>query len=175
MKKMLRIPMTLLLIFLLVGCGTTKKDDNNVANNDQGANVETNTTDKKVNEDNTDNNASNDMNATNDHKIEVADQVADDVAGMEEVESANVLVTNANAYVAVVLKEGVEGTEEMENKIAEHVRKGNQDFNNVYVSTNPDFVKQTTDYGEKIRAGEPVEGFFEEFSDAVRRVFPDAH
>lgn len=183
MKKMLRIPMTLLLIFLLVGCGTNNKDNNDTVNNDQDANVDTNTTDEHVNEDhadnntgnNTNNNASNDMNATGDNKIEVADQVADDVATMEEVESANVLVTNANAYVAVVLKEGTEGTKEIENKIAEHVRKGNQDFNNVYVSMNPDFVEQMTDYGNKVREGEPVEGFFEEFTDAVQRVFPDAH
>ena len=40
---------------------------------------------------------------------------------------------------------------------------------------NPDFVKQMNEYGTKIRANEPVEGFFTEFSDAMKRVFPDAH
>lgn len=39
---------------------------------------------------------------------------------------------------------------------------------------NLDFVKQMNDYGTKIGEGEPVEGFFEEFSDTVRRVFPDS-
>ena len=105
----------------------------------------------------------------------MADDVADDVAKMKEVKSANVLVTNANAYVAVELKEGENGSEQMENKIAEHVRKGHNDFKNVYVSMNPDFVKEMTEYGRKVREGEPVEGFFQEFSDTVRRVFPDAH
>ena len=40
---------------------------------------------------------------------------------MEEVESANVIVTDTNAYVAVVLKEGADGSEVTENKIADEV------------------------------------------------------
>ena len=82
---------------------------------------------------------------------------------IREVESANVIVTDNNAYVGVVLKEGIDGTEELEDKIADEARTANTDFNNVYVSTNPDFAKQFTEYGEKIRANKPVEGFFESF------------
>ena len=40
-----------------------------------------------------------------------------------------------------MLKEGVDGNEELENKIADEARTANADFNNVYVSTNPDFAK----------------------------------
>ena len=182
MMKMLQVPVTLLLIFSLMGCGMTKTDNeknnatNNATNTGTETKVGTETTNDHVNE-NVNNNISDgvDTNTTHGHKVEVADKVADDVAAMKEVESANVLVTDANAYVAVELKEGNKGDEHMENKIAEHVRKGNENFKNVYVSMNPDFVKQMHDYGTKIREGEPVEGFFEEFSDTVRRVFPDAH
>ena len=182
MMKMLQVPVTLLLIFSLMGCGTTKTDNgkNNATNNDTNTGTETNvgteTTNDHVNE-NVNNNTSNGVgtNTTHGHKVEVADEVSDEVTAMKEVESANVLVTDANAYVAVELKEGNKGDEHMENKIAEHVRKGNPNFKNVYVSMNPDFVKQMNDYSTKIREGEPVEGFFEEFSDTVRRVFPDAH
>ena len=60
-------------------------------------------------------------------------KVADVVAAMKEVESANVLVTNANAYVAVELKEGNKGDEQLENKIAEHV----QNFRKLYVEYFP--------------------------------------
>ncbi len=109
------------------------------------------------------------------NKLEVADEAAARIVKMKDVKSANVIVTNNDAYVAVVLNEGVEGTKLVEDKIAEEVRTANANFKNVYVSLNPDFVKQMTDYGTKIRAGEPVEGFFTEFSDAVKRVFPDAH
>ncbi|MFJ7933363.1 YhcN/YlaJ family sporulation lipoprotein [Sporosarcina sp. NPDC096371] len=164
MKKVSTITAALFLILSLMGCGANRdaatKDD---VVKDK---VENEVTDQ-TGPDNPTNEAEN--------RLEVADEAADHVAEMEEVESANIIVTNNNAYVAVVLNEGVEGTKQVEDKIADEVRAANKDFKNVYVSMNPDFVKQTTDYGDKIRAGEPVEGFFEEFSDAVRRVFPDAH
>lgn len=179
MGKILQVPVALLLIFSLMGCGAANKDNGNNDATNNGTETNTNAgTDTTTNAPvNSNGDTNNDMGTNTDHdrKVELADEVADDVKGMEEVKSANVLVTDANAYVAVELKEGVDGSEEMENKIAEHVRKGKQDFNNVYVSMNPDFVKQMNDYGTKIRAGEPVEGLFEEFSDTVRRVFPDSH
>ncbi|MEK4484363.1 YhcN/YlaJ family sporulation lipoprotein [Psychrobacillus sp. FSL H8-0484] len=168
MRKILTIPMTLLLVSSLVGCGTNNKDD-------QKDNVNT-STDSEVNkETTTEGTTTNDVNQTSDHKLELADDVADKITKLEEVESANVIVTDNNAYVGVMLKEGVSSTEELDKKIADEARATNANFANVYVSTNPDFAKQFTEYGEKIRANEPVEGFFEEFSDTVKRVFPDAH
>lgn len=164
--------MTLLLAGSLVGCGAKDKDevvDNNNAVEPDITTDTTNTTDTT-----TDKTADTNVNDTGNHKLEVADDVAEKITGLEEVESANVIVTDNNAYVGVVLKEGVDGNEELENKIADEARTVNRDFNNVYVSTNLDFAKQFTEYGEKIRANEPVEGFFEEFSDSVKRVFPDA-
>lgn len=176
MKNLLRITVTLLIIFSLVGCGAKKNETvkNDAVSNDTG-------TDTNLNNDNNNNDINNgsttsvNQNNEGNHKLAVADDVADKIANMNEVKSANVIVTNANAYVAVVLKEGTKGTEAIENKIADEARSANADFKNVYVSMNPDFVKQMNDYGTKIRANEPVAGFFEEFSDAVRRVFPDAH
>ncbi|WP_318617190.1 YhcN/YlaJ family sporulation lipoprotein [Sporosarcina sp. YIM B06819] len=164
MKKFSIITASLFLILSLMGCGMnkTKEEIDKVEDKvtgQTGSDVKTN--DDVVNKE--------------EKRLEVADEAADRIVKMEEVESANVIVTNHNAYVAVVLHEGVEGTKQIEDKIAEEARAANKDFNNVYVSMNPDFVKQTTDYGNKIRAGEPVEGFFEEFSDTVKRVFPDAH
>lgn len=149
-----------------MGCGMNKTKDNAA-----GDKVE----DKVTDQTESDMTTNDDVVNKEGNRLEVADEAADHIVKMEEVESANVIVTDHNAYVAVVLHEGVEGTKQIEDKIAEEVRAANKDFNNVYVSMNPDFVQQTTDYGNKIRAGEPVEGFFEEFSDMVRRVFPDAH
>jgi len=151
----------------LMGCGMNKTKNDAV--------VSDKVEDKVIDNTETDVPAKDDVATKEENRIEVADEAADHIVKMEEVESANVLVTNHNAYVAVVLHEGVEGTKQIEDKIAEEARAANKDFDNVYVSMNPDFVQQTTDYGNKIRAGEPVEGFFEEFSDTVRRVFPDAH
>lgn len=169
MTKTLRIVATLLIIFSLMGCGMKK---NNEAENNA---ADTNT--EPVVEDNTATDTTTDANLATEsnHELAVADDVADEIVEMEEVESANVIVTDENAYVAVVLKEGTEGTEQIENTIADQTREAHTNFKNVYVSVNPDFVKQMNDYGTKIRNNEPVAGFFEEFSDAMRRVFPDAH
>lgn len=173
MNKLLQISMIMLLVGSLAACGTNKKDDN-VADNsatttDNAADTNINTDTDTV-ETNTD-----DANGNEGHKVELADDVADKITAMEEVESANVFVTDNNAYVAVELKEGVDASEDLETKVADEARATNANFNNVYVTTNPDFTKQFNEYGEKIRANEPVEGFFEEFSDTVKRVFPDAH
>jgi spore cortex protein len=169
MTKMLRVLATLLIIFTLMGCGMKKTED--VKENAMGTETETVVIDENNNETATDTNLNNEGN----HKLAVADDVADKIVEMEEVKSANVIVTDTNAYVAVVLKEGANGSETTEDKIADEVRSTNATFKNVYVSMNPDFVKQMNDYGTKIRANEPVEGFFTEFSDAMKRVFPDAH
>lgn len=68
-----------------------------------------------------------------------------------------------------------EVTKDLEDKIANEVKAEDTEIQKVYVSANPDFVKQMKDYGEKINQGQPAEGLFEEFTDAVQRVFPDAH
>ena len=109
------------------------------------------------------------------------------------VESATVIVTNHNAYAAVVLKGNATTTTttntntntntnpdqvlspDLENKIAEKVREANTNIKNVYVSLNPEFVEHMTGYGERINRGEPVAGFFDEFTETMRRVFPNAH
>jgi len=171
MTKMLRVLATLLVIFSLMGCGMKKTDE---VNNDA---VETETETETGENDTPNNDSATDANVDNNNnqKVEVADDIADKIVEMEEVENANVIVTDTNAYVAVVLKDGAEGSETTENKIADEVRSANSSFKNVYVSMNPDFVKQMADYGTKIREDKPVEGFFEEFSDAMMRVFPDAH
>ncbi|KAB7706016.1 YhcN/YlaJ family sporulation lipoprotein [Bacillus aerolatus] len=116
-----------------------------------------------------------DRNVDNENRMEVADKAADRVADLAEVNTANVIVTNRNAYAAVVLKDGAAGkvTNRLEEKIAGEVRAADPDIRNVYVSTNPDFVDRMTDYGDRINAGDPVEGFFEEFNETVRRVFPN--
>lgn len=173
LNKILQVSIALLLIGSLAACGTKDNEDVDKNNVENGA---TNTTDSTVDTNTTNDDVSNDdVNGNNDHKLELADDVADKIVEMDEVESANVIVTDNNAYVGVVLKEDVDSSEELENKIADQAKATNSDFNNVYVSTNPDFAKQFTEYGEKIRANEPVEGFFEEFSDTVKRIFPDAH
>lgn len=168
MNKIVQISMGLLLVTSLVACGNSDKNDN--ANDNDG----NNTTTQETTDTNTDQATGNDTNENEDHKFELADDVADKITEMDEVESANVIVTDNNAYVGVVLKEGVEESDDLKSKIADQAKATNGNFNNVYVSSNPDFEKQVTEYGDKIRANEPVEGLFEGFSDTINRVFPEA-
>jgi spore cortex protein len=108
-------------------------------------------------------------------KMRVADEAADKVTDLPEVDSANVIVTENNAYVAAKLSGSAHNnlTSNVEHKISKAVKSTDRDIDNVYVSVNPDFYKQMNDYAGDIRSGRPVSGFFKEFSDAVRRVFPD--
>lgn len=163
-------------MFSLVGCGTTKNTDQ--AND---GNTTPDTTNNDMNQDTndnavgTDNTNMDDGNTSADKsKVEVADDAADKITALDEVDSANVLVTNENAYVGVVLKEGTDENKELEDKISEAVRSARSEFKNVYISFNPDYAKQLTDYGNRVRSGDPVEGFFDEFTDSIERMFPDA-
>lgn len=173
MKKLAVFPLSLLLIFSLAACA-----NNNDTNNGNGTNDQTNTSDHTTTgESATGSDDVNNNDMTNDNgksKVEVADDAADKIAALDGVDSANVLVTNNNAYVGVVLNEGVEENDEMKNKIADEVRSVHSEFNNVYVSFNPDVADRFTEYGDQIRSGEPVEGFFEEVMTSIDRMFPEA-
>ncbi|MGV4965266.1 YhcN/YlaJ family sporulation lipoprotein, partial [Priestia aryabhattai] len=100
-----------------------------------------------VQNDNVDNN--------NQTRLEVADEAADRIAKLDEVDNANVIVTNRNAYVAVVLKNEAKGevTDRIEKKISDQVRATDKDIRNVYVSSNPDFVNRMEGYGNRINEG----------------------
>ncbi|MDO6851574.1 YhcN/YlaJ family sporulation lipoprotein [Priestia megaterium] len=118
----------------------------------------------------------NDNVDNNQTQLKVADEAANRIAKLDEVDSANVIVTNRNAYVAVVLQDRTKGevTDRLEKKIADQVRATDSDIQDVFVSSNPDFVERMRDYGNKINEGKPVKGLFEEFTETVRRVFPNA-
>ena len=92
---------------------------------------------------------------------------------MREVDQANVIVTDNNAYVAAKLANhnGNRLEKDIENKISDVVKSTDQNIDNVYVSVNPDFYERTTSYANDIRNGRPIAGFFDEFNTLVRRIF----
>ncbi|MEK5523795.1 hypothetical protein B5V89_02030 [Heyndrickxia sporothermodurans] len=169
---------------LLMGCGTN--NDNNGTKRNNVSPVRYNNDDRNVNPRNvnynndlTDNNNTNDIVNDNDNvnnKMRVADEAADRVAKLKEVDRANVIVTDNNAYVAVMLTDRSrnELSKTVENKIAKEVRKADKDIDNVYVSVNPDFYDRMTDYGNELRNGHPISGLFDQFNQTVQRIFPNA-
>jgi YhcN/YlaJ family sporulation lipoprotein len=154
---------------LFTGCAAGQENENNgpetqnQANRNNGNDMQA----RNVNYNNKNNNQT---------RMEVADEAADRVNELKEVNQANVIVTNRNAYVAVVLDEQPKGEirKEVENKISDKVKSTDPDIENVFVSANPDFVDRMTDYGDKIQEGRPVQGLFEEFTEMTQRIFPNA-
>ncbi|MCY9666360.1 YhcN/YlaJ family sporulation lipoprotein, partial [Paenibacillus alginolyticus] len=59
-------------------------------------------------------------------------------------------------------------------QIAPKVRETDPTIQNVYVSTNPDFIDRINAYVRDVQEGRPVAGFVEEFNEMVQRIFPNA-
>ncbi|PEY41616.1 sporulation protein [Bacillus cereus] len=172
MKKLKVFSIIFLAMISLFGCAGKQKEkalDNRENNDVRNVRYEGNDTDFQKVKNNT-----NDV-TNNETRLHVANKAADRIVELEEVDKANVVVTNRNAYAAVVLRDNVKGevTKQLENKIADQVRATDPDIRNVFVSSNPDFVDRMRDYVDKINQGKPVTGLFEEFTETVRRVFPN--
>lgn len=158
-RKLLTGASIALSLFISAGCGM----DNNARENDNIMNNELKnvTYDEQTNEQN---------------RMAVADDAAKKVADLKEIKYANVIVTNNNAYAAVVLEGDTKGklSDDLKNRVADQVRSTDRELSNVYVSENPDFFDRMKDYGDKIRSGEPVAGLADEFNEMIKRVFPQA-
>lgn len=113
---------------------------------------------------------------SNQTNTRVADKAADKVINLTEVDNATVIVNDNNAYVAAKLDVSArnELTSAIKEKIARAVKSVDRDIDNVYISVNPDFYDRMNTYSRDIRNGRPVSGFIDEFSDTIRRVFPNA-
>jgi YhcN/YlaJ family sporulation lipoprotein len=110
------------------------------------------------------------------NRFDIAQTAADRIARLKGVKSANVLVTNRNAYVAAVVntpKNQISNV--LKDQIAREVRTTDRSIQNVYVSTNPEFVDRVRVYVDDIRRGRPVTGFFDELNKIIQRIFPAAH
>ncbi|WP_046180404.1 YhcN/YlaJ family sporulation lipoprotein [Domibacillus tundrae] len=162
MKKISIYVTAFMTMLLLAAC---MNNDNNASDKADNAPVENMSTNDQKADNNTDN---------ADQNLDLAENAADRVEELEEVDGATVLVTDHTAYAAIDLKNGTEVSDDLKNKIQEKVKEADTSVEKVYVSEDPDFTTQLKDYADRIKAGEPVEGFFDEFSDAVRRVFPSS-
>ncbi|MEF3303735.1 YhcN/YlaJ family sporulation lipoprotein [Paenibacillus sp. GYB003] len=109
-----------------------------------------------------------------DNRIQIANQAAQKIADIDGVNQANVLVTNRNAYVAASMDTNQQLTSEIEKRIADQVRADDPNIQNVYVSTNPQFVDRVNSYVTEAGQGRPVAGFFDQFNEMTQKLFPNA-
>lgn len=61
---------------------------------------------------------------------------------------------------------------EIKGKIAARVKQFAPNVENVYVSSNPEFVEHAEKYSTDLRSGKPVSGMLDTFSSMVERIFP---
>lgn len=113
-------------------------------------------------------------NNNNNSRMRVANQAAQKVSDMNEVDTANIIVTNNNAYAAVKLAPGQSLTNKVETEISMRVKSVDRGIDRVYISANPDFYQHMRGYADDLRAGKPITGLFSQFSKTVSRIFPDA-
>ncbi|KAB2330234.1 YhcN/YlaJ family sporulation lipoprotein [Cytobacillus depressus] len=169
---------------VLTGCGVTNKGVNDTAFRNRNVTEPTRVNNPITNDNrfNTDRNFTNtdltpvrnNTGFNNNSRMRVADEVADRIVALPEVDKANVIVTNDNAYVSARLVNNTNGlSRDVERKIADQVKAADPNINDVYCSVNPGFYNQMTNYSNNIRNGRPVEGFYNDFTTSVRQVFPD--
>ncbi|MDM5197085.1 YhcN/YlaJ family sporulation lipoprotein [Fictibacillus enclensis] len=163
--RFIQLMMVIILTAALSAC-MNRNDNNKQGMENQKNNMRNISTDE--------NTGDNDNQDNQDNRLDIANEAADEVVKLPEVRRANVIVTDNNAYVAAVLEDGTNGklTKDTEKKIADRVKSTDPDINNVFVSTNPDFVDRVQKYVDDVQAGKPVKGFFDEFSEMVQRLFP---
>ncbi|WP_113926928.1 YhcN/YlaJ family sporulation lipoprotein [Bacillus sp. P14.5] len=181
MKRFKGLTVVLAGLFLMAGCGMANggneagEDNNNLQPENVGYNNGNNANDMNGPY-NKDNGMSGDNMNNGEGRMESSEKAAKKVNELKEVKQANVIMTENNAFVAVMLEDNSEGevTKDVEKKVAKAVRDTEQNIENVYVSSNPDFVERMRGYGDDLQNGKPVEGLFEEFGEMTRRIFPNA-
>src|SRR5690625_172590 len=68
--------------------------------------------------------------------------------------------------------DGEELTNEVKNQITDIVQSVDNNIDNVYVSTSPDFFDLTNNYVDDMNNGRPVRGFFDQIGNTIERIFP---
>lgn len=131
----------------------------------------------------------------NNNRYDIAEEAAERITDeIDEIENAYVLTTENNAYVAANFDRerndrnrvnrisnrnqnnrfgDDEVSDDIKRQIADIVRSVDRDIDNVYVSTNPDFLDLITNYANDVDRGRPVGGFFDQIGNMIDRLFPE--
>ncbi|GIO21597.1 YhcN/YlaJ family sporulation lipoprotein [Oceanobacillus sp. J11TS1] len=184
------------LMMVLVACQNTDNDGDTNPDNSNG-NVEptryegnnNNTSDNLGNRDrdymmNREADRGGEHNRDMDYNVskEAAEKITNE---MDNIDNAYVLTTDNNAYVGANLDiendrnnnnnndSSMEVTDDIKNQIADIVRSVDPSIDNVYVTSNPDFLDLADNYVNDMDNGRPVEGFFDQIGGMIDRVFPD--
>ncbi|MBZ2173725.1 YhcN/YlaJ family sporulation lipoprotein [Schnuerera sp. xch1] len=134
----------------------TDMDNNmNRRDTDLGSNVER------------DNNAEDDMS-------ERADEIAEEISDLNNINNASVLINNDTAIVGVDMENDAEGevTTDLKQQIERIVKNEDDDIDNVNITADPDLFTRISNMAEDIGNGRPVSGFADQFQEILRRITP---
>jgi len=107
-------------------------------------------------------------------RLRNADDAAKAVSDLPGVKDATILVTDNNAFVSSKMEGKNRLTSELRIKISRKVKSIEDDIDRVHISDNNNFYNRMNFYKDELNRGKPVSSIANEFSDTVRRVFPDA-
>jgi YhcN/YlaJ family sporulation lipoprotein len=105
-----------------------------------------------------------------------AQAIAVKINQLSDIDRAQVVLMDQNAWVGIRLKGQVEGdlTDEKKTEVGNLVKREDSSVKTVYVTSNADMVERLESIGTEIASGKPVSGFAAELEEMGRRLTPSA-
>jgi len=105
---------------------------------------------------------------------ERAQDLAEKIGEMKDVNAATVVITENQAWVGVDLAANLEDemTDEMKNEITSLVKKEDKEIDTVYVTADADSVTRIKNIAKDVADGKPISGFINELNEIGRRITP---
>lgn len=160
--------------------------DDSINNNDMGLNNGLrNGLDTNINNGMTRPNGALDMGMDNENRGNMnkmvtmnkdASKIAKNITDLNEVNKANVLITENEAVVGVNLRGNTQGTmtNDLRQKIEKIVKKENKSIDKISITTDPNLVTRINTMTTNIGNGNVVDNFAEEVKDLIRKITPNS-
>lgn len=105
-----------------------------------------------------------------------ADNIAQKVNQIKDVNSSTVVLADTRAWVGIDLKAnaGVNLTDQVKNEVANTVKTEDPSIQTVYVTADVDTVTRLKAMANDIKSGKPVSGFVNELQNIGQRIMPSA-
>ncbi|NME94816.1 YhcN/YlaJ family sporulation lipoprotein [Clostridium cochlearium] len=164
----------LLSVFFLTTVGGCTPN-NNTAKNKDVAPPSNNTVEKNNDMKENDNTKNNITKDTNDGDLyQRATKIADEVVKIDGIKSANVVILDERALIAVDIENTAEGkiTDELKSKVESTAKKADKEIKTVAVSADPDIFNRLSNIVTGIKEGKPLSKFGAEIEEIFRRIMP---
>jgi len=106
--------------------------------------------------------------------VDRARRIADNVADLNEIQSATCVISGNTAIIGVQFSEQYKGkmTDEIKKKIDQVVKRTDTRINRVAVTADPDMVSRIQDIFRDIGRGRPLSAFVKEINELLNRIQP---